>query len=374
MSQIVGHQCHKSSALCRRLSAVGGGLSDVVCPLREPRTAPPTGRLCSMLLSNSSSSSMQASAPEEASRHLEPGYQLGFLLLAVVASVPPVWVARDIVTSRRRRRQRLSPLDELLLLRVLVICALVPYSVCFVLVREPAQRWLTPLGRHVACTVHSLIVVVGLGVVVNVNFLISLSRVQQLMAASGAVCPALSARLTAGWLRWQARLLIALLSGVMSAVVLLLGVPPSSYYWCCGLPEPAKPPMNVLLTINSGLNFATFALCVFLLRAGYRLRATACPWNYIPALSWAQLCLSIITANAVLAPLNVGKLNLEEKTYLNHSLFTLIYGLLDPCLLLLMASRWRQQVREYRLQAARARNARQHDTNRVIPEIRLDLI
>ena len=290
--------------------------------------------------------------------------QLGYVLLAAVATVPPACVARDIVTGRRQ----LSSVDEILLLRAVVACLVEPYTACFVLVGTTVRHWLTSAQRHLLCTVHSLVVVNALGCVISVNLLISLNRVQQVVAARH---PSLSTKLTQRWLRWQNRLLLLLQAGAFSAIV-LLGTPPSSYYWCTGLPEPADPPMHLLLSVNSGLNFGIFVCCIFLLRISFGLEGTSRPVNYIPALSWAELCLVIITANALLAPLNIGDFDLEQKVYLNHTLFTLIYGLLDPCLLLFMASRWRQQVRERRLQVAHRKNTRK--TNLVIPIIRLDLI
>ncbi|KAF0309838.1 hypothetical protein FJT64_019092 [Amphibalanus amphitrite] len=306
-----------------------------------------------------------SSGPAEPHGALPAGYQLGFLLLAAVAAVPPVCVARDIVAGRRR----LSPVDEILLFRVLAICFLVPFSACFVVLRAPAQRWLTQSQRHVACTAHSLVVVTATGSVVATNFVVSLSRAQQ-VAASGV--PALAARLTGRWVRRQNRLLLALLSAGFAALV-LLGVPPSSYFWCAAVAEPARPPMHLLLSLNSGLNFGTFALCVFLLRTSFGLQATARPANYLPALSWAQLCLVIITANALLAPLNLSDFDSGEKTFLNHAFFVFLYGLLDPCLMLCMASRWRQQAREHRLHAARTRIPPKRN-NIVIPVIKLELI
>ena len=130
--------------------------------------------------------------------------------------------------------------------------------------------------------------------------------------------------------------------------------------------------MLVLLSINSGINFANFCFTIYLWKASSGLQDPSWPRNYISAHGWAQLCFVIIIAKTLLVPLNTTNLNAGQKIYLNHTFFTLLYGVLDPCLLTLMASRWRHQVRERRLQIAQAKEALK--PNIVVPVIRLDLI
>ena len=318
------------------------------------------------MLSNASSTAAAetAAAAAAASAGSAAALQLCFLLLTLVASVPPVCVARDIVTGRRQ----LSAVDEILLIRELVIIVWKPLTNLLLLIRQLVHGWIAT-HLHVLCLVHSFSIIYGLGLVTTANFLISLSRIEQLIASR---FPILSTNLTQGRIRWQNRLLLTMMLMLLTSFPVLGGLLPSAYYWCAGGPEPKESPMLVLLSINSGMNCANFCCSIYLWKVSSGLRDTCWPRNYISAHGWAQQCLVIIIANTLLVPVNTGNFDQGEKIYLNHTFFTLLYGLLDPGLLLLMAARWRQQVRERRLQVAQKKDTTMF--NIVIPTIRLDLI
>ena len=298
---------------------------------------------------------------------LGPGYQLGFLLLAAVAAVLPVRLARDLLASRRP----LSAVDETLLVRVLLTCVSTPLYNGSLLAVTLVSGWHGSAALSTAiCRLYSLVIVDGVGLTTAANCLISLCRLQQLAVA--AHWPQLAPLLTQHRLRWQNRLLLAALLTGFSALP-FLGLQPSAFFWCAGLPLPRhRPPVLVLFAINSSINCATFAASVLLLRASSGLQDTWRPRNYVPVHSWAQLCLVLVTASTALVPINTSQLEPQLRIFLNHVVVTFIYGVLDPCLLMLMASRWRQQVRE--CQRQRAPQNRPERSKVAIPVIRLHLI
>ena len=308
----------------------------------------------------------EAAAVADAADSLGPGYQLGFLLLASLASVPPIRLARELLAARRP----LSAVDETLLARVLLTSVSTPLcNGCLLLV---TRVWQTPAAlRTGVCHLYSLVIMDSIGLVTVANCVISLCRLQQLLVASR--WPALAQRLTQRRLRWQNRLLLIATLATFSALP-SLGLQPSTFFWCAGLPLPLhRPPVMVLFAINSCFNIITFVASMFLLRASSGLADTHWPRNYVPAHSWAQLCLVIVTASHLLVPVNTSQLASQPRIFLNHAVVTLIYGVLDPCMLLGMASRWRQQVRQRRQQRAQQPEGPRRG-QMVIPVIRLDLI
>ncbi|KAF0309837.1 hypothetical protein FJT64_019091 [Amphibalanus amphitrite] len=306
-----------------------------------------------------------SSGPAEPHGALPAGYQLGFLLLAAVAAVPPVCVARDIVAGRRG----LSPVDEILLVRQIIIAVWKPLTNVLVLVRDRLPESVPPAVLHPLCFGHGVSIVTGVGLVSIANFLLSFSRIQQLLA-SRLSRPL--ACLTEHRIRWQNRALMAASLIIFVSMPLCADMQPSAYFWCMDGSEPKRPPMLLLLSINSGVNCVNFCFSIYLWRVSSGLPDTPRPRNYIPANCWAQLCFVIIVAKTLLVPLNTDNFGASQKVYLNHVFFTVLYGLLDPCLLLFMAARWRQQVRDCRLHNAQTRQTRK--TNAVVPIIRLHLI
>ena len=313
----------------------------------------------------SNSSDVVSAAGVDPAGQLQQGFQLGFVLLAAVSAVPPVCVARDIVTSCRQ----LSPLDELLLVRELIIIVWKPLTNMLVIVREQAHGSIPPALLYILCLSHGMSIVIGVGLVTIANFLISFNRIEQLLASR---LPTSFGSLTERRIRWQNRALLLISLVIFVGIPLIADLHPSAYYWCMSGSEPKEPPMLTLLTINSSFNCVNFCFSIYLWKASSGLQDTGRPRNYIPASCWAQLCLIIILAKTLLVPLNTDNFDTVQKIYLNHAFFTVLYGLLDPCLLMLMAARWRQQVRDYRLQIAEAKESRK--PNMVIPTIRLDLI
>ena len=309
----------------------------------------------------------EAAPPVDLGDSLGPGYQLGFLLLVAVAAVLPVRLARDLLAGRRP----LSAVDETLLVRVLLTCVTNPLSNGSLLAVALVSEWQGPAAlRTAVCRLYSLMIVDGVGLTTAANCLISLCRLQQLAVA--AHWPQLAPLLTQRWLRWQNRLLLAALLTGFSALP-FLGLQPSAFFWCAGLPLPRhRPSVLVLFAINSSINCATFAASVLLLRASSGLQDTWRPRNYVPAHSWAQLCLVLVTASTVLVPINTSQLEPQLRMFLNHAAAAFMYAVLDPCLLMVMASHWRQQVREYQRQ--RAPQNRPERSEAVIPVIRLHLI
>ena len=309
------------------------------------------------------STAAAAAEPVDLADSLGAGYQLGFLLLAAAAAVPPVRLARALLASRRP----LSAVDEPLLARALLTCVTTPlYNGCLLAV-SVAHAWRVPDAlRWATCWLYSLVIVDGVGLVTAANCIISLCRLQQLVVASR--WPALAPLVTQRRLRWQNRLLLAALLATFSALP-ALGLQPTVFFWCAGRPLPRhRPPVLVLFAINSSINCATFVASACLLRTSGGLPDAARPRNFVSAHSWAQHCLVLVVTSTLLVPVNNSQLAPQPRIFLNHALVTLIYGVLDPCLLLVSAGRWRRQTRHCLLRRARARPPM------VIPTIRLHLI
>ncbi|KAF0289852.1 hypothetical protein FJT64_011934 [Amphibalanus amphitrite] len=198
--------------------------------------------------------------------------------------------------------------------------------------------WLRPV-----CAIHGLVIVNGVFLVTASNSLLSLCRLLQLTVARR---PAVAWRITQRLLAWQNRVAMLLLAGLFSSLFFADMLPGAYTFWCTDtLSSELKVWPNIPLTINSAMHLLTFFCSLVLLQVSSGTPDTGRPRNYLPAYSWAQLCLVTVIAKTVLVPFNTSNLSLKQKYLGNVALFTVMSGLLDPCLQMLMARRWRQHIR-----------------------------
>ncbi|KAF0307991.1 hypothetical protein FJT64_020732 [Amphibalanus amphitrite] len=306
--------------------------------------------------------SMTSVKPGEQGEPLDVSTQLLLVAQTVISAVLSLLLVRDI-----RRSRGPGALDELLLLRAVINGICWPVLNVFSLLVDSLRGMLPATWLHPICVLHGLLIVYGIGLVTASNSLLSLCRLLQLTVARR---PAVAARLSQRLLAWQNRVAMLLLAGLFSSLF-FTNTPPASYFWCTGASE-LKVLTNMPLTINSAIHLLTFFCSLALLRVSSGPPDTGRPRNYLPAYSWAQLCLVTVIAKTLLVPLNTSNLSLQQRYLGNLALFTVMSGMLDPCLQMLMARRWRQQMRRRRLQIAQLRDT--HQRGFVIPAIRLDLI